>query len=138
MANAAGKLFASFLESKEIKCKVLEEDMSVLSVGWKLDNTRMTVFFKFNDEGTNVHIEGHEFLSVPEDKYGKVLVAVNAMNIEYRWVKFTLNTERSEVVAEDDAVIQLDSCAEESFELMLRMNNIVDEAFPAFQKAMWA
>lgn len=138
MANAAGKLFKAYLDSKDLRCKVLEEDLSVLSVGWKLDNTRTTIFFQFNDECTNVHIEAREFLTVPEDKLGKTLVSVNAMNIEYRWVKFTLNAEKGEVVAECDAVIQLDSCAEEVFELMLRTTHIIDESYPSFQKAMWA
>lgn len=138
MANAAGKLFASYLEAKGLKFKVLSEDMDVLSVGWTLENTRTTIFFEFNDESTNVHIEAREFLMVSADKCDKMLSVVNDLNTEYRWVKFTVNKEGGEIRAEDDAVLQLDTAAEESLELMLRMTHIIEEAYPVFMKAMWS
>ena len=37
-----------------------------------------------------------------------------------------------------DVHIQLDSCADETFLLMHRMINIIDEAYPVFMKAMWS
>ena len=36
-----------------------------------------------------------------------------------------------------DAVVQLDTCAEEMFELMVRAAQIVDDAYPDIMKALW-
>ena len=46
--------------------------------------------------------------------------------------------EDGELVAEEDAVIQLDSCGEEAFELMIRMTQIIEEAYPMVMKELWA
>lgn len=136
MANAAGKLFTSFLESKGMHPVVLDEEGAVVRVSWKLDNTQLSIYFSFNEECTNVHIMGKEFASVPADKTELMYKVCNDLNMEYRWTKFYVN--EGEVIVEDDAVIQLDSCAEEDFELMIRMTQIVDDAYKKIMKAMWA
>lgn len=138
MANAAAKMVENYFASKDIRIKVLDEEGKVLRSGWSLDNTRIDIYFQFSDEVHDVHIEGRNFLSVPENKEDTVIKICNKLNREYRWVKFSVDTENHNVIVELDAVIELGSCGEEAYELMLRMNNIVEDAYPTFMKEMWA
>ena len=59
------------------------------------------------------------------------------MNQEYRWVKFYVDEKENSVTIADDAIIQLDSCGEEIFELMYRLADIADDVYPEFMKAIW-
>ena len=138
MANAAAKMFKSYMESKEMNCKFWDEEESVVKASWKLDNTSIDIFFKFDKDCHDVHIQGVNFIQVAKENFGKMLQAVNACNENYRWVKFTLDMEHGQISVEDDAIIQLDTCAEEVFELMIRMTQIVDDAYPKIMKAMWS
>ena len=138
MASTAAKLFKAYMDSKEMNCEIVDDEESVVRVGWKLDNTRISLFFFFDEEDNYVHIDGVDFLEVPKDKYDLLLKVVNDCNDNYRWVKFVLDAENEQVVAKVDAVIQLDSCAEEVYELMVRTAQIVDDSYPKFMKAMWA
>ena len=138
MANAAAKMFTSFLESKGTKFQVLDDEGSVVRVGWQLEATGISIFFQFGDDNTDIHMEGTDFLTFPAEKLNTMYKLCNDMNRQYRWVKFTVKEDRKEVICECDAVIQLDSCAAEATELMLRMNNIVDKAYPYFMKGLWA
>ncbi len=138
MANMAAKMFTSLLEENGLNYSFLNEEESVLRVGWKLKATNISIFFQFGEDGTNVHFEGHEFLLIPEGNIEQMYKICNQMNREYRWVKFAVDEEVKEVVVEGDAVIQLDSCAQECLELMIRTTRIIDDAYPKFMKAMWA
>lgn len=136
MAGMAVKMVSAFLEAKETKAKEINEDL--LKIGWDIKDTSIDIFFKFDDSDTHVHIEGINFIKVPEDKYEIMYKVLNDCNYMYTHVKFALDTEQGQIVAMDDAVIQLDSCGEECFELMLRMLQIVEDAYPKFMKAIWA
>lgn len=138
MANAAAKLFTSYLETKGVNARIMDDEEKVVRVGWKLENTSISILFFFSDDCEDVAIRGSEFVTIPKDKVEKIYKVLNACNNKFRWVKFTMDEEDCEVRVEADAVIQLDSCAEECFELMLRMSNIVDDAYPEFMKALWA
>jgi hypothetical protein len=63
---------------------------------------------------------------------------VNECNDRYNYEKFVLREKHSQICVVDDAVIQLDSCGEECYELMMRMATVVEDAYPRFMKAIWA
>ena len=62
--------------------------------------------------------------------------ACNECNCKFRWAKFTVVDGKISV--ESDAIIQLDSCADEVTGYMIRLTKIVEAAYPIFMKAMWA
>lgn len=138
MANMAAKMFTSLLEEQELTYTFVDEEESAVRVGWKLKASKLSIFFKFSEDGANVHFEGHEFLNLPEDNIELMYKICNQCNRDYRWVKFTVNEDAREVVVEGDAVIQLDTCAQECLELMIRTTQIVEDAYPKFMKALWA
>lgn len=137
MANTAAKMFMSYLESKDTRGTFLNDEESVIRVGWNLNNCKLNIYFFFGSDGTDVHLIGDGFCKSGPEKREAVLNAVNECNKHFRWMKFVLKDE-GDVEVEDDAVIQLDSCAEECFELMIRMCSIVDDAYPILMKAMWS
>ena len=130
MANAAGKLFCAKLDSKNLRYKVLEDDYSVLRVGFSLDNTDADVYFFFGKDCEDLHLLCRLNLKIPESKFEKMYKVCNGLNGQYRWLKFFVNEEENCIQVEDDAVIQVESAAEEAFELMIRTNRIVDDVFP--------
>lgn len=138
MTNAAAKMFISLLESKNMNYSIVNEEKAVIRVGWNLEGTKLAIFFQFSENNSSVHIEGHEFVSFSKDKTERMYKICNECNKKYRWVKFTVDEEDNAAIVECDAVIQLDTCAEEVVELMLRMTNIVEDAYPQMMKALWA
>lgn len=137
MASMAAKMFGSYLESKDVKFQSVEDD--ILRVGWGLQvGSSISIFFHFQNEDTSVHLEGLDFVKIPEDKYDMIYKLLNELNDRYKHVKFVLNAETGMVAARDDDVIQLDTCCEECWELMIRMVQIVEDAYPIFMKALWA
>lgn len=66
-----------------------------------------------------------------------MLKACNEANKQFRWIKFYVS-DNQEVMAEDDAVLDMASVGEECIELVARMVRVVDEAYPKFMKAIYA
>ncbi|MCD8105185.1 MAG: YbjN domain-containing protein [Lachnospiraceae bacterium] len=137
--NMAAKVTQAYLESKSLKTKVMGEDGEALIAYFGCKNVdSLQIVLVFNDKGTNVHIMGREFCKIPEDKKPAMYKVCSELNSQFRWVKFYVKEDENTVVADDDAVIQLDSCGAECFELMLRMSSIIDDAYPILMKAVWA
>ena len=138
MANVAAKLFCDFMEAQDLNCNMVDENDGLVRVGWRLKSASISIFIKFNNDCTNVHLEGFDFLRIPEDKTDMMYRIVNECNDEYRWLKFVVDNQHEQVVTKVDALIQLDTCAQETFELVVKTAQIVDDAYPKFMKALWA
>lgn len=140
MANAAAKLFTSFIESEGLKFDVCnpDEEGNVVHLGYSLDNTHVDIYVDFGEDNEDCHFYATNFVTIPEDKRGIVYKLANELNNKYRFVKFTWDEEDGSLDCKADAVIQLDSCAEEAFELVIRTTQIIDDAYPTIMKALWA
>ncbi len=136
MAGMAAKIVQQYFEAQDTKLNELSDDL--LRIGWGFEGGSIDVFFKFDDTDTHVHLEGLNFIKVPENKFDSMYKVLNECNDQYKHVKFVLDTESGQINARDDDVIQLDSCGPECFELMIRMVKVVEDAYPKFMKAMWA
>lgn len=128
--------FMRCMDQQGIKYRELDErKVSVRYSGDNLKTIAIIVAFDKNDSNT-VQIYSFEIASFKEDKFAAGLLACNALNARFRWVKFYLDSDR-DVIAEMDAVVDYDSVGEECIELVRRMVGIIDEAYPEFMKAMW-
>jgi glutathionylspermidine synthase len=136
MAGMAKKMVLTYFESKDVHPQELDDN--VIKVSWGLKGTSIDIFFEFDESDTHVHIDGTNFIQVPEDKFNAMYKVVNECNDTYSYEKFVLIEKHSQICVRDDAVIQLDSCGEECYELMMRMAMVVDDAYPKFMKAIWA
>ncbi len=138
MANVAAQLFKQFLDSKQVRSEVRGEEEQIIRTGWDLDGTKIDVYFFFGDDCTDVQIRGVNFIRFTPEQKEKLYTVVNACNDRYRWVKFVIDEEDNDIYAQSDAIIQLDSCAEECYQCMMRVLHIVEEAYPVFMKAIWS
>ena len=71
------------------------------------------------------------------NKYDALYKVLNECNDRYIYVKFVLDEENGQINARCDNIIQLDTCGENCYELMVRMLKIVEDAYPSFMKALW-
>ena len=99
----------------------------------------INVIVMFDKLGNNyVEFASYSIGSVNSDeKYANAIVLCNQFNKEYRWVKLFVDDERT-VVAKADAIVDFSSVGAECSEMVNRMVNLIDEAYPGFMKLMWA
>lgn len=136
MAGMAAKMVSAYFETQDAKVEELKDDL--LRIRCSIQGGSVDIFLKFDETDTHVHLEGINFIKVPEDRYDNVYKVLNECNGCYIHVKFVLDTERGQIFASEDDVIQLDSCGKECFELMIRMIKTVEDTYPKFMKAIWA
>ena len=130
MSSMAAKITAAYFDSKNMDF-MISEDFTSITTQFDLENTDgINVFIRFDPGDHTVHLKTSNIITFPEMKLLEMLALVNALNRQFRWVKFVVDEQNKSIVAEDDAVIQLESCGEEVFECSLHFAKIVDEAYP--------
>ncbi len=139
MSNAAAKVTAAYFDSEGFKYDLTGENQDRIITGFGLDNKdSIKILIAFDDSETSVGLRAFDIAKFPQDKMPEMFVLVNMLNSKFRWIKFVVDPEDCTISAEDDAVIQIDSCGQEIMELCMRMAGIVDEAYPIIMKACFA
>ncbi len=138
MALESAQAFAAYMESKDMRVRFLDEEETAAEVGFQLKDTSLEVRVFFGEDNKDVYFIGGNFVQIPADKQEKVYRICNTCNNDYRWVKFIWDEEQEYMVVRADAVIDLDTCAEECFEIVMRMAGIVDDVYPKIMKELWA
>ncbi len=139
MNNNALKLTAAFLQSKGFNFDIDDEkDLIITGVGGLKNKGSIRIYVIFDKDEHAAAIRSFDYVTFPEEKKDKIYEVCSQMNDCYRWAKFYVANDGKSVTVADDAVITLDNCGEEIFELILRMASIADGAYPEFMKAMWA
>ena len=137
--NSALQIAVAYLQSQDIKCKVLDrgDAFRVGFSGFKnLQNMEIIVIF--DDNNRTMGLRSYSYMKVPEGKLPQIYAVCSKMNQEFRWVKFYVDDKDSTVTLADDAVIDASNCGPEIYELIMRMAGIADDAYPEFMKAVWA
>jgi len=91
------------------------------------------------DEGAPDNEEWHSEYEGDKiiEKFADVLFVCNELNAQYKWVTFYLAKDNS-IVLHDDAILSIESAADEAFELLVRILKIGDEVKPRLMKAIYA
>lgn len=137
MANYKAE-YTRFMDSRGIKYQILNNN--IVNVRYSAENVNtIDVLVSFDTDGQNlVQIGSYGICSFKEDsKYPKGLVICNELNNRFRWVKFYLDSDRA-VNASIDALVDLSSVGSECAELVSRLVNIVDTAYPELMKTSWS
>ncbi len=74
---------------------------------------------------------------IPEEKFADLLFLCNELNARYKWATFYLDQDR-DLVIHDDALLSVESAADEAFELLVRILKIAEDVKPAIMKAIYA
>ena len=70
------------------------------------------------------------------DKVAEGVLLCNAMNLNYRWVTFFLDRD-NDVAVDADAMVSVEDAGRVCSDIVVRMVDIVDKAYPEFMKVKW-
>ena len=138
MANYKN-LFMSYMDSEGVRYTELDtEKNNVVKVVYNGDNLKsIAVFVFFDSDGDPlVQLKCWDIANF-KGKEDKAIRVCNDLNATYRWVKFYVDDD-ADIIADIDAVIDVASCGAECLQLVRRLVNITDEAYPEIAKALWA
>lgn len=129
--------FTDYLDEKGVKYQTDGE--TKVRVGYKMDNmssVSVNVIFDKDGEG-KVHFVVWSIGKFPDSKLMAGMAVCNALNAKYRWIKFYIDSD-NEGCADLDAIVDEETVGPECYELMHRLLNIVDEAYPEIMRALYA
>lgn len=139
MANTVAQIIAKTLEAKNIRFELLGDNQEAIRTGTALDNApHIKLLLVVDEDEKSFNMKGYDFIKVPADKIDRMYKAVNELNTKLRWIKFYVDEKDLEITAECDAVIDLDTCGAEAWELICRMVGIVDRSIETLQRGLWA
>ena len=127
--------FLDQMDSENVKYTQREDN--IVRVAYTGDNLEtIAVFIIFDTEGEPlVQLKCWNIASFK----GKEVLAKNVcneLNARFRWVKFYVDPD-SDIIADLDAMIDIDTCGEECLAMVRRMVSIIDDAYPTIAKARW-
>lgn len=140
MGNAVytKKLIMDYLTQKGLNYRDDSDSSSQsLVLGWSLDNLNVQVHVILDDDGDSLQVGAMLPVKVPEGKLPAALMAVNEANRAYRWISFSLDLDDGTILGQVDAVVEPSTVGAETFELIMRTCNIVDDAYPKIMHAIY-
>lgn len=136
------KQFIELLDAKGTKYTMeapTKNGKDVMTVSYRGDNMnsiRCTLFFDADCESVALRV--FNIVKIPDGKLDSMFAAVNAINNRFRFAKFCIDTDDNTVQAEIDGAFRSQDAGEITRELLLRVVNICDDAYPDLMKALWA
>ncbi len=130
------EMFVETLRAKELQFDVRETEKGLCYVRFPYEGRITNVIFDSEDNGTHVALRT-AFEKCPPEKVPDLLVVCNALNVQYRWLKFCVDDD-NDIMVEDDAIVNPETAGEECFELLLRTVQILSEVKPSIMRAIYA
>ena len=136
---AATKRIYNALKAKE-GLKVFTEENEKSSEVWLQfpvkngGNYRIKFISTDNDNDVAVRVFG--LLRVDDTQKAKILEALNALNIKYRYVKFCCDND-GDVNIEYDYPVRSENPENSAEEIVIRFVKIIDDAYPQLMHALW-
>ena len=135
--------FIDYMDQKGLKYdnhgSVGDKGREVVDVSFSGENMNtIKTRFYFEDDAESVAIRVFEIVKVPADKVNVMYPAINAVNKRFRFAKFVLDTDDNTIQAEMDTAFRSNDVGEICNELLIRMVDICDKAYPDLMKALWA
>lgn len=133
--------FVNYMDQKDIKYNNRgpfgDNGREVVEVSFsgKNMNSVRTVFY-FDADAEAVAIRVYDIVKVPEEKVDMIYPAINSLNKHFRFAKFVLDTDDNTIQAEWDAAFRSRDVGEICYELLIRMVDICDTAYPDLMKAL--
>lgn len=125
----------AFMNNMGYTSQIYEHDKTLVTVKRQIGDKPVSIVLKYNPNFYNVNVSA-EFINVPADKLTKAYEICNRFNRHYAFIKFTVDPESGLVRGEDDGVIQSDTYAEESLELVINLVKTLETVLPAFTSTL--
>lgn len=136
---AATKRIYNALKAKE-GLKVFTEENEKSSEVWLQfpvkngGNYRIKFISTDNDNDVAVRVFG--LLRMDDTQKAKILEALNALNVKYRYVKFCCDND-GDVNIEYDYPVRSENPENSAEEIVIRFVKIIDDAYPQLMHALW-
>ena len=129
------QLFADYLKEKDFNFETytFEDGDCLVEFPYKGKATKL-IFSGEDGKYLSLYLN---FENVPEDKYVDVLIACNELNKQYKWATFYVDKD-NDLVIHDDAILSVESAAEEAFELLVRIVRIAEDERQRIMKTIFA
>ncbi len=125
---------------KDLKYKEfreLEDGGTLMVAGFNGQMATYDLLMVFDKEDHTVMIRVGRLAKIPIDRQFEVLSALNELNREYRFVSFYSDAEDF-VTVQTDRVIAANETADPVMEMIVRVVQILDGAYPRIMKAIWS
>lgn len=113
-------------------------ESSALITGFDLKSGRsLQIFFISSSvsKGEDLAVRVFQYLTFPESKKDAVIKACNEANEQYRFVKFVCH-DNGNVSIDTDMAAETQNAGAVAVELLYRLLDIADAAYPIFEKAL--
>ena len=108
------------------------EESSVLHVGITNEKNSFEALSISSSENNDVALRIYNLIKFPQDKLDAMLECINAANLRFRFLKFTVDEQDCSVDAAYDFTIAGEELGECAYELLMRCAGIIDDCYPAF------
>ena len=136
--NTASQVKEAF-EKASWKFKYIAEQpdgSTIMAAGFNGEKTVTNLLIHIDAQDHTVMIRAADIAKVPIDRKYDVLVVLNQLNEKYRWSRFYVDGNET-INVQTDQILAGESSGAIVMELILRINSIVNEAFPEIMKAIW-
>lgn len=130
------QLFMNYMDQNNIKYVDRGENrVRVTYNGDNLNTIPIIVIFD-KDGGNTVSFKCWDIANF-KNKHDAGINVCNKLNNHWRWVTFCIDDD-GDVAASIDSYVDDFNCGELCMNLVRRMVNIIDEAYPDIARALWA
>ena len=112
------------------------KDLRLIEIHFQGENAR--VILRVISDGGDIKILTEGFAKIPAEKMAAGCAAVNSLNQRYRYIKFLLDDE-GHIFADWDLPesVSNEAAAQIVIEMVVRMMQIVDEAYSEIMDIIW-
>ncbi len=113
--------------------------LTYIESGFSGNNTTFKVRVISMESSNEIKIMSEDFAKVPPAKLSNAYELICDLNSKYRFAKFTID-KNGGICAQWDMVdnIPFVAIGKVAIEIVLRMWNIIDDAYPEIMKMLWA
>ena len=138
MKSSKFSAYLRYMDKKGIKYTAIDDRaVRVQYSGDNVNTIAVIVIFDENNSGKTVHFVVTSLAKFNEKKLANGLVVCNTLNQKFRWTKFYIDNDM-DLRVEADAIVDDESVGEECAEMVQRIVQISDQAYPEVMKVVWA
>ena len=77
------------------------------------------------------------FERIPDEKFADAVFVCNELNARFKWATFYVDSDK-DIVIHDDAILSVETAADETLELLVRLIRIGDDVKPIIMRTLYA
>ena len=128
--------FTAYLDTRGYRYQVVDQANNVVHLGFSSQSSSFVtdIFVDFDEEPDAegiacVHFKAERFARCSDENVASVIVRLNDLNAQFRWVKFWLDKRNNYLNADADAMIFEGSVGSECWRFVIHVSNIVEKGF---------